>query len=106
MDTFSPGSIQAVWTVLFNLGVDATAADLEVILLQSIMNQLNGDGVLITGTQTLGNLTLIVDTVDIDSKYILLFRQMLGGTYLAIFETLTVPRRKYEFEFLHFHNLK
>ncbi|KAJ8038780.1 Mucin-like protein [Holothuria leucospilota] len=66
VDMFSPGSIQAVWTVLFNLGVDTTAADLEVILLQSIMNEVNGDGVLTTGTQTLGNLTLIVDTVDID----------------------------------------
>lgn len=80
MDSFSPGSIQAVWTVLFNLGVETTADDLEVILLQSIMNELNGDGVLITGTQTLGNLTLIVDTIDIDGKYILPFRQRLEGT--------------------------
>lgn len=69
MESFTDGSIQTIWTVLFNLEVETTAPDLEFILLQSIVDETDGDGILITGTQTLGNLTLAVATIDVDCKY-------------------------------------
>ncbi|PIK62032.1 putative fibrillin-1 [Apostichopus japonicus] len=66
VNSFSPGSIQAIWTVVFELDASTTATALETILLGSILDEQNGDGVLISGTETLGNLTLLVAAIDVD----------------------------------------
>ncbi|KAJ8038778.1 IgGFc-binding protein [Holothuria leucospilota] len=66
VNSFTPGSIRVIWTVLFNLGVDTTASELEMILLDSIVEGNGEDGILLTGTESLGNLTLQINSIDVD----------------------------------------